>query len=414
MHIHHTLSTTLCAAAAGLVLAGCHLLYSQPPATQEQAAAVVQEAPAPAPPKPAPPKVAPGAKEALAPPEGLPDLRGLLALETDRWMPSFMPQVTRSTPMKDVLDKLKGLKEVEENIDGEFARYTFVPDTPNLYPGVRKVELTFTKDEGSEVFKAYSVDIQFLRSVCHEPALHQYLHLFLSYKYRAPDEPPTEQNLIFQTGGRGTVMLSRMGATGTTLDFTVPDDVPSPKTSNAPKRPQYAPVRTIDPADFEPPARTIDARPIIGLDPDHWAPAFLPLMLEGTPEDEACQIIKEAGFVMKGKPDPNDELEFINFVPKAARKTLPGISKLRITVSRPEESAPGSVRGLSGIKITLNRKVSRAKDYPAYIHKLAELNFADDKPQPFAERLIYTRDDYTQFTAYFGKEIELEFGAPGP
>jgi hypothetical protein len=314
---------------------------------------------------------------AYAPPGGLPDMRPIVGLDGNHWAPAFMPAVTQQSSMKEVLGALDDLEEVKRT-DGDIIFVTLVPKDRKALAGLQSVELSFHKGDDGE-HRAYSVKLAFERSIRYQPAFHEYLVHLCRLNYGPISDEKAKEEIITILGDDGGVQLTNQS--GVALDIQFPDERGAGKGAPSPA-PKYSDVKTIDEDDFAPPEGMPDARLVMGVDPDHWAPAFLPRVFQGHPEEKALALFED-DFKMVGKPKKGDSA-FVTFVPKDKKK-LPGVRKVQIYLTE-DEAWDG--RGLRSIEIELDPKLTKSKDYFAYLVKLGEANYGDEEPEEASDGIV--------------------------
>lgn len=347
-------------------------------------------------------------REVFAPPEGLPDLRPLFGLDPNHWTLGFLPGVTRQTAMADVLAAMGDMDIVERDLDGEFPRVKVIAKDPATYPGLSWAEVGFHRDEdqGGEA-KAYDVTVHFKRRYRFEPAMRQYVLHLTRFNFGAIEDP--SKDIITIMGPDYTsVQVTKDIHGGVELKVSLAKAPLSGRRAPSLTKPDYAAVQTFDAADYAPPEGMPDGREVIGLDPDHWAPAFLPLLPEGTSEKDAIAAVEEAGFALRGRPRPGDSA-FIKFVPKT-KDAAPGVKLLTLYVVEDEK---WEGRGLRNIELEMMPGLNRKQAYVDHLVALAQLNFADAEPEEVDEIMTFSTDGFTQFQLSNQRSgLSLRFDAP--
>lgn len=347
-------------------------------------------------------------REVFAPPEGLPDLRPLFGLDPNQWTLAFLPDVTRQSAMDDVLATMSDMEIVDRDLEGEFPRVKVIPKNAESYPGLSWAEVGFHRDkkQGGEA-KAYDVSVHFKRRFRFEPAMRQYVLHLTHFNFGAIEDPA--KDIITIMGPDYTsVQVTKDIHGGVELKVSFAKAPLSGRRGPSLSTPTYAPIETFDEADYAPPEGMPDGRKVLGLDPDHWAPAFLPLLVEGTPEKDTIAAIEEAGFTMAGRPRPGDSA-FIKFVPKT-KDAAPGVKLLTAYVVEDEK---WEGRGLRNLELEMMPGLNRQQPYVDHLVALAQLNFAGAKPEEVDEIMTFSTDAFTQFQLSNHRSgLTLRFDAP--
>jgi len=345
-------------------------------------------------------------RETFAPPEGLPDLRPLFGLDPNQWTFAFIPGVTRRSTADDILETLRGVKVAKRETRDDFTWVKVIPEDAESYPGLSWAELGFKKDE-TGASRAYDVTIHFKRRYRFEPALRTYVQHLTRLNFgriRKPDDDI--QTIIGPESAMAQVSKAHDGELRIKLTF--PKKSLFGRSAPALTKPTYAAVRTIDEADYAPPEGMPDGRKVLGLDPDHWAPAFLPVMVKGTPEAEVISTIEEAGFALRGRPKPGDSA-FLQFVSKQ-KDVAPGVKLLTAYVVEDDE---WEGRGLRSLELEMAPGLNRQQAYVDHLVSLVQLNFAGAEPEEVDDIMSVNTDDFTSFQlANHPRKLTLRFDAP--
>ncbi len=317
--------------------------------------------------------------EVYAPPQGLPDLRPLLGLDPNHWAPAFMPALSQAHSMEQVLNDLPNL-EVVETYRSDSVLVDLVPKNPGELEGLRSVQLFFHSNTVSGPQRLGSAELMFSRNCRYEPAFRQYLVHVLrkSFAYISAKEAEQKHAVISGEDGASVQLLD--GSDGVGLKITFPREITAGRfvSEYRSKRPTYTTLLAKSEQDFVPPTGTPDARPLIGLNRDQWAPAFGPAFTRRNTYTELASALSD--FELQEKQNGS-----ATFVPKLANK-FPQVNKVLVRFQT--DSTEEFVEGIDLVLTT-----TQLDPYFDHLATLAQYTFGGRHADaPLESIMVWTGD----------------------
>lgn len=241
------------------------------------------------------------------------------------------------------------------------------------------------KDDGNVY--AYSVELTFSRSIRFEPVFKTYLIHLCRLNFGPIGEDKAKDDNINVFGDSSASMSISSGASfGASLKVTFPRQPVRSQGAPSTTKPSYGELTVLKEADFPAPEGKPDVVKWLGLDRDHWGPAFLPALKQGMREEKTLALF-EADWKMVRKPKKGDSA-FVKFKPKAKDK-YPGITLVEVYLTT-DDSWEG--RRLRSMTIEMDRRLLEDEAYFAYLTKLGEANFGDGEPEDPDEIMTWIGD----------------------
>jgi hypothetical protein len=336
------------------------------------------------------------APEAYAPPPGLPDLRPVFGLDPNHWAPAFMPAFTQEAARAEVVAALTDFEEVESS-PGEVELVTLVPKKPGRPAGVRSLQLSFQKG------KLYSASVKFSFKHRYDPAFQLYAVHLARLNFGPIEDGELDSEETITIIGEDSSSIQMPNRDGIELNLNFPRKIQTGRVASPTPAPSYPPARIANEAALAPPEGLPDLRPVLGIDRDHWAPAFMKAYREGAPEQEVLAAMTAFDVVV---PPEEGDYATAELTPKDAA-AFPGLAKLKLTFRMAEGQ---SARGLTKASIVLAGE--ETPELRAYVAKLAELNFGRVEPEEVGEIMTWIGDHGAMAQASMSGEPSIQITFP--